>query len=76
MESNTDDKELYDDLRHLISPKYNDEISNKVIKKLRKNLKKLTRQNGNGHGSLAESTIKKIISKKKKFTKQEKEKYA
>lgn len=74
MESNTDDKELYDDLRQIISRKYDDEISNKVIKKLRKNLKKLTRQNRNGHGSLAESTIKKIISKKKKFTKQEREK--
>jgi hypothetical protein len=57
----SDEESFYNDIRYMFTRQFDEEISNKVIKKLRKNVKKLTQQNSNVH----DYKIKKIISKKK-----------
>ena len=71
MSSNSDENSVYDDIRHILTTQYDEEISNKVMKKLQKNLKKLTQQNSNIHND-NKKKIEKIT--KRKFTKQEREK--
>ncbi|SVA63694.1 uncharacterized protein METZ01_LOCUS116548 [marine metagenome] len=72
MSSNSDKKSVYDDIHHILLREYDEEISNKVMKKLQKNLKKLTQQNSNIHNDNKKQKIEKIT--KRKFTKQEREK--
>lgn len=74
MTLNTDEKLFFNDIQSMITRQYDEDISNKVMKKLRKSVKKLTRQNPNTSNNNPKLDIGKNKNIKKKSTKEEREK--